>query len=71
MQDKQDEVVKCQCGYHKNSYFVEKKQKYTSWGWIALLFGISAKPIEVKYQCSKCNQVLDRITDPEELNNYI
>jgi hypothetical protein len=50
---------------------VVRKNKYTFWGNIGLFTGISVKPIHIRYQCVKCNEIFDETTDPVELNKYL
>lgn len=63
---------KCSCGYTKNDYQVERKSFYTKFGWFLVGgLGMSAKPIKVEYKCNECGDVLEIITDTEELKKYI
>ena len=64
--------MKCRCGYTKDDYQIERKNIYTSFGWLLNAgLGMSAKPIRVEYKCSVCGDVIDTITDKEELKKYI
>lgn len=56
--------VQCRCGFRKGDPHIHDKQRYNLWGWLALLTGITARPIEIVYQCMRCDTVLDRTRDP-------
>ncbi len=65
------EFKTCSCGHNRHHALVIRKNKYTRWGFFALLLGISVKPIFARYQCTKCNEIFDETTDPVELNKYL
>lgn len=61
---------KCKCGYDKSHYMIEPHCKYDFWGWVALLTGITAMPLEVSFRCEVCHQVLEITTDREVMKKY-
>lgn len=61
----------CSCGHDRKNPLVIRRNKYTFWGNIGLFTGISVKPIHIRYQCVKCNEIFDETTDPAELNKYL
>ncbi|MCB9728495.1 MAG: hypothetical protein H6746_08460 [Deltaproteobacteria bacterium] len=61
------EPRRCRCGYAKGDGMVVEEPRYSFGGTLALLFGITARPIAVRYQCRKCGQVLEESTDPAVL----
>jgi hypothetical protein len=62
---------KCRCGHTRDHPWVVPKPRYSLWGWILVGFGISHPPVEVRYECDKCGEVFERITDPKVLKNHI
>ncbi|MCX7633486.1 MAG: hypothetical protein N2Z22_09175 [Turneriella sp.] len=62
---------RCRCGHDRNHPLVVRKNRYSKWGWFALLLGISANPILVQFACIRCGEVFDETNDPEELKKYI
>ena len=44
--------------------------EYTFVGWVALMFGISARPTRVNYHCRRCDKVFERTTDPAVLAKH-
>ncbi|MBC8042853.1 MAG: hypothetical protein IAF08_05355 [Rhizobacter sp.] len=57
----------CRDGYTRDHYMVEAKRKYDFWGWLSLLTGINARPVEVTFQCTKCGDVIEVSRDPRIL----
>ncbi|APR74891.1 Hypothetical protein A7982_00237 [Minicystis rosea] len=50
---------------------VSPEHDHTPLGWFLLIFGISARPIRIKYRCRRCEQTFDQTTDPAILGqNY-
>lgn len=60
----------CPCGHDRHHYLVQAKGEYTAWGHFLVAFGISYKPIKVKYHCMKCSSDFDETTDPDVLNSF-
>jgi len=61
----------CRCGYARHHHMVSPEYEHTFFGWFALLFGISARPLRIKYRCRRCEKVFDETTDPAVLGkNY-
>jgi len=71
MSDGNSDQKKCRCGYTRNDPWIVPKPSYTVWGWILVGFGISHPPVEVRYECDKCGEVFERITDRESLSHHI
>jgi len=68
----QDEInhKKCRCGYTKDHVWVVPKPSYSFWGWILVGTGISHPPTEVRFECDRCGEVFERITDPLLLKSH-
>ena len=61
----------CRCGHTRDHHMVSPEYDHTPLGWFLLLFGISARPIRIKYRCRRCEQTFDQTTDPAILGkNY-
>jgi len=41
--------------------------EYSFTGWFMLLFGISALPHLIRFQCRRCQKSVDVVTDPDEI----
>lgn len=64
-------IPTCRCGYNRDHHMVNEEFEHTGVGWFLLLFGISAKPVRIKYRCRRCDQIFDETTDPAILGkNY-
>ncbi|WP_010571940.1 hypothetical protein [Leptospira broomii] len=60
----------CQtCGTTRNSPLVKELKTYSKSAWFLILFGISSKPKEVSFQCTKCGEIFDKLS-PQELEHY-
>ncbi|TGK20767.1 hypothetical protein EHO61_02540 [Leptospira fluminis] len=60
----------CQsCGTDRNSSLTKVIKTYSNSAWFLILFGISSKPKEVRFQCSKCGEIFDQLS-PQELEHY-
>ncbi len=70
-QESAGELKKCSCGHDRNHPLVVRKNKYSRWGMLGLLTGISVKPIFARYQCTKCGEFFDETDDPAELGKYL
>lgn len=60
----------CSCGYGREHHMVSAEGVYTTSGYLRLFFGISARPIKVKYRCRRCNEVFSVTTDPTILDQH-
>lgn len=58
-------VKVCRCGFHKHHVRVVPRCRYTWFGMLRMLLGVTAYPYEVYYQCEKCEEILDSTTDIE------
>lgn len=61
---------RCACGHARDHYMVSAEGEYTFSGYLRLFFGISARPLKVKYHCRKCDKVFDSTTDPAILDKH-
>ncbi|MEZ4266783.1 MAG: hypothetical protein R3F39_10425 [Myxococcota bacterium] len=64
------EPKRCGCGYAKGDGMIAEEPRYSFSGTMALLFGITARPVSLRYQCRKCGQVLEESTDPALLTKH-
>lgn len=55
---------KCRCGHDRHHPMVSATGDYTFGGWCLILFGISAKPRAIRFTCRRCDEVIERVTDP-------
>jgi hypothetical protein len=60
----------CNCGLRRDDPLVSAKTKYNRWGWLLLSIGISAKPIEIIFECQKCGGIVETSKDPVLLVRY-
>jgi hypothetical protein len=49
---------------------VSAEGEYTFSGYLRLFFGISARPLKVKYKCRRCNKIFETTTDPAILDEH-
>lgn len=68
--NKTEKLPQCKCGHDRNHYLVQAKGQYTAWGHFLVAFGISYRPIKVRYVCLQCNQCFDETTDPNVLDTF-
>ena len=61
----------CSCGHNRHHALVIRKDKYTRWGFFAMLLGISIRPIFARYQCTRCDEIFDETEDVAELSKYL
>lgn len=66
-----NELKKCACGHDRNHPLVVRKNKYSGWGWLGLLTGITVRPVLVRFACVRCGSIFDETDDPAELDRYI
>ena len=66
------EVIRERCsdGFTINDPMVSPKARYSKMGLFWLSMAISAKPIEIIFQCQKCGEILQRTDDPDMLEKY-
>ena len=57
----------CRCGFARDHYMVTPEAKHTFLGWCLISLGISSKPIEMRFRCRRCSQVIEVSTDPRDL----
>jgi len=67
----QDNQKTCRCGYNRDHPWVVPKPSYSFWGWILVGTGISHPPTEVRFECDRCGEVFERITDPVLLKSHV
>jgi hypothetical protein len=60
----------CPCGHNKNHPMVQAKGDYTPFGYFLVTFGISYRPLKVRYLCLKCNTYFDETTEQQILNEF-
>jgi len=46
---------------------VSADPKYSGIGWAAILTGISAPAKSVSFHCRVCDEIIETVTDPEEM----
>ena len=57
----------CRCGFKKGDFWVRPSHTFGFWGTLAQIFGVTARPIRVDYECGRCRQRIESITDPAAL----
>jgi hypothetical protein len=60
-------LKRCKCGHDRHHQMVTATGDYTFGGWCLVLFGISAKPRAIKFQCRRCDEVFDRASDKKTI----
>ncbi len=66
------DLPKCSCGFDRNHFMTTTKGKYSFWGWLGLLYGISMKPRKVLFKCTRCGEAFDETDDASYLKkSYI
>jgi len=70
MNQEQNNQKKCRCGYNRDHPWVVPKPSYSFWGGILVGTGISHPPTEVRFECDRCGEVFERITDPVLLKSH-
>ena len=69
--NKEKSLSTCSCGYDRNHHMTQAKGEYTFIGHFLVTFGISYRPLKVRYLCLKCNKYFDETTDPRILNTFM
>jgi hypothetical protein len=49
---------------------VTAEPEYGAGGWALVLFGVSARPVRVRYRCRRCATVIGSTTDPAVLASH-
>ncbi len=62
----------CSCGHDRDHYMVSRDPEYTVSGsiWVAI-FGVSTRPIRLKFRCRRCGEVFEETTDKAMLARYV
>lgn len=63
-------IAQCRCGHARNHHMVSAEGEYSFTGWLALMFGISARPVRVVYRCRRCEEIVEATTDPDVLGKH-
>jgi len=58
----------CRDGFDKNHHMVTPQAEYSGIGWFLVTFGITTRPVKIKYKCRKCNEIFDESTSNEDLD---
>lgn len=61
------ERPRCRCGHDRHHPMVSADPHYSGIGWAAILTGISAPAKSMAFKCRVCDQIIETITDPEEI----
>lgn len=69
--EKRKELVTCSCGHDINHPMVEAKGEYTLVGHFLVTFGISYRPLKVRYLCLKCRKYFYETKDKRVLNTFL
>jgi hypothetical protein len=59
----------CRDGFDRNHHMVTAKADYTGIGWFLVTFGITTRPIKIKYICRQCGETIEESTSAEDLDN--
>ncbi|MEM4271007.1 MAG: hypothetical protein QXO70_02835 [Candidatus Pacearchaeota archaeon] len=62
-------MKQCKCGTTRNSPDAVPVFEYSFGGMIKLLFGLTATPKYYKFQCKKCGEFFDELSEAE-LKNF-
>lgn len=57
----------CRCGFTKGDFWVRPSHSFGFWGTVAQIFGVTARPTRVDYECAKCKETVESITDEAAL----
>jgi DNA-directed RNA polymerase subunit RPC12/RpoP len=60
--ERDDEPARCRCGHTRSHHMVSPAKEYTVGGYLLLFFGITAKPIRIRYVCRTCEQQIETET---------
>lgn len=64
-------LKQCSCGFNRHHYLVEAVCHYNWWGWMRMALGVTAWPIEVRYMCLQCGEIIEATRDPEVLSQQV
>ena len=64
------QAATCRCGHTVDHHMVSAEPAYSFLGWVALLVGISAVPIKLRYRCRRCDIVFDETTNAATLRAH-
>ncbi len=66
-----DDLPRCKCGTDRDSRFSFARREYGFFGTLYLLWGGTAIPTKVEWQCVKCGETFDSTTSPSLCREYI
>ncbi len=61
-------LKKCRDGFDRNHHLVTPQAEYSGIGWFLVTFGITTRPVKIKYKCRKCNEIFDESSTKEDLD---
>ena len=61
----------CRCGHDKFHHMVTPMGEYTPVGWFWVLVGVSTKPVQLKFTCRVCNEVVAKTQDAALLAQHL
>jgi uncharacterized membrane protein YphA (DoxX/SURF4 family) len=63
-------LATCSCGHGIDHQRVSAHARYSMWGAMYFLSGITGPPKEIVYQCGDCGEIIATTREPEELERY-
>ncbi|MEM8601719.1 MAG: hypothetical protein AAGF99_17520 [Bacteroidota bacterium] len=60
----------CACGHRRDHPDVRALPRYGFGAMVLLMAGASATPKRIDYRCTRCSEVFDAATDPDERAHY-
>ena len=60
----------CSCGHDRSHPRVTAQARYSVWGAMYFLTGITGPPNEIVYRCGDCGEVVERTLEKDELEEY-
>jgi hypothetical protein len=60
----------CGCNRGLRDPSVISEPRYGFWAMATLLFGVTAAPRAVDFQCLKCRKIIASVTDPATIRRY-
>jgi hypothetical protein len=63
-------TIACGCRRGLNDASVISEPRYSWWATATLLFGVTAPPKAVEFQCLKCRKVIATATDRETIRRF-
>jgi hypothetical protein len=61
---------RCRCGHAKGDFWVRPTRKYGWWAVLGMMFGVSSRPVRIDYQCGRCGEVVESVSDRAELERF-